>query len=106
MFIAAVAASCVATMWVRWSRRRRAAQGVPHAPIADRDVDDLHRIDGGTVRSRNTGRLRAPSESGVVRLARGSVPPPLTARGEIVIPRPRRVSPSTGAAHERDLDRS
>ncbi len=79
-------ACALAGAWIVRRVMRAHAVAVPE-PITDRAALDEHRVDGDHVYSRSTLRVRAQSTQGV-RLARGSIAPPIAVSGVIVIPEP------------------
>jgi len=78
-------------VWRLWLRRPP-DPAVPD-PIADRGDHDVHYIEGPTMYSTSSLRVRAQSHQGV-RLARGSVPPPMarTVSGEMMTAIPRAIT--------------
>src|SRR6188768_130761 len=70
----------------RLTSRRVIDIGSVPSPIADRDDADVHLVTSDHVRSTSSMRARMPSDPAIMRLARGSIPPPTRcAAGEIVI---------------------
>jgi hypothetical protein len=95
--IAAIVAVCA--LW-RYRRGRRpvTGDGVPDL-LLDREDHDVHHIDGAHVQSASVARVRMPS-SPTVRVARGSVPPPMAGMvsGELVLPDSAPTEPSVPTA--------
>lgn len=85
--VAAIAA--IVAVYALWRYRRGrgsvTADGVPDL-LLDREDHDVHHIDGAHVQSASVARVRMPS-SPSVRVARGSVPPPMSGivSGELVM---------------------